>query len=301
MTVDRRQFLRLAGLGGVAFASALTRGAAARTSGGAYGDADAADEFYFVQLSDTHIGFQGAPNPDALGTLPKAIEAVNALETQPDFIVFTGDLTHTTDDPNERRRRLALFRDIVGSLRNRNIRYMPGEHDAALDHGEAFTEFFGPTHYSFDHKGIHFIALDNVSDPRASIGAEQLAWLKRDLGKQDPEARIVVLTHRPLFPLYPQWDWATRDGEQAIALLMPYRNVTVFYGHIHQEHHYRTAHIEHHAAKSLIFPLPAPGSQPKRVPLPWDPAHPYRGLGFREVEAERPAHYALAEYPVLRS
>jgi len=301
MNLDRRQFLRLAGLGGVAFASALARGAAVQTVGGAYGDATAADEFYFVQLSDTHIGFQGAPNPDALGTLPKAIAAVNALETQPDFIVFTGDLTHTTDDAKERRRRLALFRDMVGKLNNRSIHYMPGEHDAALDRGEAFTEYFGPTHYSFDHKGVHFVTLDNVSDPRASLGDEQLGWLRQDLAKQSPDARIVVLTHRPLFPLYPQWDWATRDGEQAIALLMPYHNVTVFYGHIHQEHHYKTAHIEHHAAKSLIFPLPAPGSQPKRVPLPWDPANPYRGLGFREVEAETPAQYALAEYPVLRS
>jgi len=302
MTVDRRQFLRLAGLGGVAFASSLARGVDAKTGyGGADAYASPADDFYFVQLSDTHIGFQGSPNPDPLGTLPKAIDAVNALETQPDFIVFTGDLTHTTDDADERRRRLALFREMVGGLKNRNIRYMPGEHDAALDRGEAFMQFFGPTHYAFDHKGMHFVVLDNVSDPRAILGAEQLAWLKQDLDKQDRNARIVVLTHRPLFPLYPQWDWATRDGDQAIALLMPYRNVTVFYGHIHQEHHYRTAHIEHHAAKSLIFPLPVPGSQPKRQPLPWDPAMPYRGLGFREVEAEPPARYALAEYPVVRS
>ena len=177
--------------------------------------------------------------------------------------------------------------------------FMPGEHDASLDRGEAWSEFFGPTHYSFDHKGAHFIALDNVSDPAARIGEEQLAWLKADLAKQDREAPIVVLTHRPLFDLYPQWDWATRDGEQAIELLMPYRNVTVFYGHIHQEHHQMTGHIAHHAAKSLIFPLPAPGSQPKREPIRWDPAQPYRGLGYREIEAEVPrAKYTLTELPV---
>jgi len=110
----------------------------------------------------------------------------------------------------------------------------------------------------------------------------------------------VVLTHRPLFPLYPQWDWATRDGDKAIELLMPHRNVTVFYGHIHQEHHYRTGHIEHHSAKSLIFPLPAPGSVPKRVPLAWDPAQPYRGLGFRQIEAEaQPVEYRINELPVV--
>ena len=115
---------------------------------------------------------------------------------------------------------------------------MPGEHDASLDNGKAFKEFFGPTHYTFDHKGVHFIVVDNVSDPMAAIGDEQLQWLKADLDAQPKDARIVVFTHRPLFDLYPQWDWATRDGAQAIALLQTHDNVTVFYGHIHQENHF---------------------------------------------------------------
>jgi 3',5'-cyclic AMP phosphodiesterase CpdA len=289
---DRRAFLKTAGIG-VVYATGLA-GCAGMSKKAE------ADEFYFVQLSDTHWGFQGAPNPDALVTLPKAVASVNALDPQPDFIVFTGDLTHTTDDPAERRRRLAGFKKIISDLKTRNLRLMPGEHDASLDRGEAYKEFFGETHYAFDHKGVHFIALDNVSDPAARIGDEQLAWLKSDLDKQPKDARIVVLTHRPLFPLYPQWDWATKDGEQAIALLMPYQNVTVFYGHIHQEHHFKTAHIAHHSAKSLIFPLPAPGSQPKRAPLAWDPAQPYKGLGFREVEAEY-GEYKITELPVTKA
>ena len=103
---------------------------------------------------------------------------------------------------------------------------------------------------------------------------------------KEADAPIVVFTHRPLFDLYPQWDWATRDGAKAIELLMPYKNVTVFYGHIHQEHHQMTGHIAHHAAKGLMFPLPAPGTAPTRTPLPWNPAEPYKGLGFREVDAE---------------
>jgi len=140
-----------------------------------------------------------------------------------------------------------------------------------------------------------------VSDPGARIGDEQLAWLKADLAKQASDARIVVLTHRPLFDLAPKWDWATRDGEQAVALLMPYSNVTVFYGHIHQEHHQMTGHIAHHAAKSLIFPLPAPGSQATRTPLPYDAATPNKGLGFREVDAEvKEAAYQLTEFPVTK-
>src|ERR1051325_10081102 len=229
--IDRRQFLQLAGLGTTAGVSAPALPGMARAAG--------QDDFYFVQLSDTHWGFEGAPNPDAKGTLKKAVASVNALSEQPAFIVFTGDLTHTTDDP--------------------------AEHDASLDSGKAFKEFFGATYCPFDHKGVHFIALDNVSDPRALIGEEQLAWLGADLKQQRADAPIVVLTHRPLFDLAPQWDWATRDGAKAVELLMPFKNVTVFYGHIHQEHHHMTAHIAHHAAKGLMFPLPAPGSQPNRA------------------------------------
>ena len=292
----RRDFLALTAVGGGAvFASGLA-GCASRGAGMANADAN----FYFAQLSDVHWGYQGPANPDAAVTLRKAVASVNALETQPDFIVFTGDLTHTTDDPVERRRRLAEFKSIVADLEVKTVRFMPGEHDAALDSGAAYKEFFGETFYSFDHKGVHFVAIDNVSDAAAKIGDAQLAWLKADLARQVKDAPIVVLTHRPLFDLAPQWDWATRDGAQALEILMPYRNVTVFYGHIHQEHHHMTGHIAHHAAKSLIFPLVAPGSQPKREPVKWDPAQPYKGLGFRSVEAEK-GGLKVVEYPVIKA
>ncbi len=290
--IDRRDFLRLAGLGGVAFASGL--------SGCADLAATRTRDFHFVQLSDSHWGFNGpAVNPEAATTLKRAVAAVNALSQPPDFIVFTGDLTHTTDDPQVRRTRLREFKAIVAELDVRDIRFLPGEHDASLDRGEAFQEFFGPTHYSFDYKDVHFVAVDNVSDPGARVGNEQLAWLAADLDKLDKEAPIVVLTHRPLFDLAPQWDWATRDGEQVLAILMPHEYVTVFYGHIHQEHHYMTGHIPHYAAKSLIFPLPVAGSQPKREPLRWDPAHPFQDLGFREITGGGGATpFAVHELPL---
>jgi len=197
MKIDRRQFLQLTALGGGAvFASSLVRGADSAAQAAKH------DDFYFVQLSDSHWGFTGpAINPDARGTLPKAVAAVNALDEKPDFVMFTGDLTHTTDNPEERRKRMAEFKDIVSKL---------------------------------DVKTVHFIVVDNVSDPAARIGDDQLEWLAADLKKQPNDARIVVFTHRPLFDLAPQWDWATRDGAKAIDLLMPYPNVTVFYGHIHQ-------------------------------------------------------------------
>jgi 3',5'-cyclic AMP phosphodiesterase CpdA len=291
-SIDRRQFLQLAGLGGIV----LVAGSFGRLAGAA----EAAD-FYFVQLSDTHWGFDGAAqNPDAAGTLPKAIAAVNALKEPPDFVVFTGDLTHTTEDGKVRRKRMDEVRSIIGGLKVKDVKFMPGEHDASLDRGKAFQEFFGATHYAFDHRGVHFIALDNVSDPGASIGSDQLDWLAADIDRQPKDARIVVLTHRPLFDLYPQWDWATADGAKAIDILQRRDNVTVFYGHIHQEHHHVTGRIEHHAAKGLMFALPAPGSQLKRTPVAWDPAAPYRGLGFREVEAEaKPVKYDITELPVV--
>lgn len=297
--MQRRDFLALTALGGGAVFGSGLAGCATRADGtSAAGNGD----FYFVQLSDTHWGYQGPANPDSAVTLRKAVATVNALSTPPEFIVFTGDLTHTTDDPAERRRRLAEFKSIVADLKVKTVRFMPGEHDASLDRGAAYKEFFGETFYSFDHRGVHFIAIDNVSDPGAKIGDEQLAWLRADLARLDKQAPIVVLTHRPLFDLAPKWDWATRDGAQAVELLMPFANVTVFYGHIHQEHHQMTGHIAHHSAKSLIFALPAPDSQPHRTPLPWDASAPYKGLGFREIEAEAAGSaLKITEFPVLRA
>ena len=299
--IDRRDFLKLAGLGGVVFASGL--GLKTFAAGSNTGKANGVEEFSFVQLSDTHWGFDGpSVNPDSQGTLKKAIAAVNGLDQQPDFVVFTGDLTHITENSKQRRDRISEFRDIAGGLKAKTIHFMAGEHDASLDRGDAYQEIFGKLNYTFDHKGVHFVVLDNVSDPAAVIGEAQLNWLQTDLKKLKDDAPIVVLTHRPLFDLYPQWDWTTKDGSAAINILMPYKNVTVFYGHIHQEHHHMTGHIAHHAAKSLMFPLPAPGSVPKRAPLPWDAASPYKGLGFRDVEADvRKARYEITEKPVLKS
>ncbi|HXX34249.1 MAG TPA: metallophosphoesterase [Thermodesulfobacteriota bacterium] len=294
MKIDRRDFLKLAGIGAAIFSSGLGRlGSYANAASGK-------DDFFFVQLSDTHWGFSNpAVNPDSAGTLKKAVASVNSLTDQPDFIMFTGDLTHVTDDDKDRRTRLSQFRDIISELKVKNIRFMPGEHDAGLDEGAVFKELFGNTHYTFDHKGVHFIVLDNVSDPASTLGEDQLQWLSADLKKLGKEARIVVFTHRPLFDLYTDWDWYTRDGAKAIELLKPYSNVTVLYGHIHQEHHHKTGNIAHHAAKGLMYPLPAPGSVPKKAPVPWDANQPYRGLGFRGVDMRaKQAALAIAEFGV---
>src|SRR5262245_6300893 len=176
---SRRDFMRVAGLGGIVFASGLP-GCASR------GQPGAASDFFFVQLSDVHWGYANPKvNPEARTTLRKAIAAVNALDEQPDFVVFTGDLTQTTDDPKVRRQRLAEFREQAAQLKVRDVRFFAGEHDASLDRGEAYQEVIGgPLRYTFDHKGVHFIVLDNTSDPAPVLGAQQIEWLRADLARR---------------------------------------------------------------------------------------------------------------------
>ncbi len=271
---------------GVVFASGLgfTRSSSAQSHG-----KDGAD-FSFVQLSDTHWGFEGpAANPESSTTLRRAVKAVNSLEHQPDFVVFTGDLTHTTDNEKERERRMMEFKSIVSDLKVRDIRFLPGEHDAGLDNGAVYRTLFGDPNFVFTHKGVTFISLDNVSDAGGAVGDRQLQWFEAALARLDKNQPLVIFAHRPLFDLYPQWDWATKDGSKAIELLLPFKNVNVFYGHIHQQHHQMTQHIAHHAAESLIFPLPVPGSQPKRSAVLWDPQQPFKGLGFYDTERSGPA------------
>jgi Calcineurin-like phosphoesterase len=286
---NRRDVLKLMGVGGVVFASGLA--GAAKKKGKSHVD----DDFFFLQLSDTHWGYAGASNPEANVTLPHAIQTLNAVATKADFVVFTGDLTQTTPDGAVRRKRLSEFHALAKGLNVPSLRFLPGEHDAALDAGAAYQAELGAPHYAFDHKGVHFVALDNVSDPAGAVGAAQLDWLAADLEKVGHDARVVVLTHRPLFDLYPQWEWSTKDGAKVIDVLMPYKHVTVFYGHIHQEHHHETEHIHHHAARSLIFPLPAPGSVPKKAPLPWNPTN--KGLGTRRIDVAGES-LRLTETPV---
>jgi predicted phosphodiesterase len=290
--IPRSEFLQILGVGGLVFASGLPGfGAPAKSK-----RSKSTKDFYFVQLSDTHWGFEGAKvNPDARGTLAKAIGVVNALDPQPDFVIFTGDLTHTTDDGDQRRKRLGEFKDLASGLHCPQVYFLPGEHDASLDEGAAYRERFGPTHYAFEHKGIRFLALDNVSQTGSTLGEPQLKWFADELRKIPRTTPLVIFAHRPLFDLYPEWDWHTTDGQRALDLLKDYPFVTVFYGHIHQEHHHSTGQIQHHAATSLIFPLPAPGSMPKRAPLPWDPDHPYRGLGLRQIHTLTAGSKALRQ------
>ncbi len=291
--VDRRSFLRMAGLSlgaGALYrvAPALARGregeGLSRQLARANGEAPA--PFLFVQLSDEHVGFQGPPDPLGTKAFEKAAALIDGLPARPEMILFTGDLTHDSEKHDERVRRFRRFKEIADRIRVPVKHLIPGEHDAAQDGGALFRELVGETTYSFDHRGVHFVALDNVSRPKPEIGPERLAWLARDLERFPKTTPIVVFTHRPLFDLRPDWEWFTSDGDKAMALLAPYQNVTVLYGHIHREDVHDDGHARHYAARSLIFAFNDP-SQPAKKPLPFDPAHPFKNLGVRLVHAGR--------------
>jgi hypothetical protein len=288
---DRRSFLKIAGtsLGiGVlysAYPAALAKGrvgdmfsSLGRDSG------EKVAPFSFVQLSDAHVGFNGPPDPLGTRAFERAVEMINGLPQRPDLVLFTGDLTHDTEDKDVHAQRMKQFQEISKKMNVPMIKHVPGEHDAGLDGGALYREFFGESHYSFDHRGVHFVALDNVSRAKPEIGTEQLAWLKKDLARFSKTAPIVIFTHRPLFDLRPDWEWFTSDGDDVMNVLADFDNVTVLYGHIHRDDEHETGKVHHYAARSLIFAFPDPtGVSGPKKPMPFDKDHPFKNLGIRTV------------------
>ena len=298
--LDRRSFLRIAGMSigvGALYQIAPIAGAEAQETMKSLGarTGETVTPFSFVQLSDTHVGFHGPPDPLGTKAFETAVEMVNRLSNPPELVIFTGDLTHDTDDKDEHARRMAQFKSIAGRLKAGKVRQVPGEHDAALDGGVLFRENFGETHYSFDHRGVHFVALDNVSRARPEVGPEQLAWLKADIARFSTATPIVIFTHRPLFDLKPEWEWFTSDGDDVMNALAQYENVTVLYGHIHRQNVQHSGKTTHYAARSLIFSFPDPATVPAKKPIPFDKAQPFKNLGMRIVsEQGRDEKNALA-------
>ena len=289
---DRRSFLKIVGasLG----YGALYRVAPALAASGPARDfarqlarknGEGVTPFSFVQMSDTHVGFSGPANPTGTRAFERAVEMVNSLPQAPDLILFTGDLTHDTEDSAQHEERMRRFQQIASRLRVRVHKAVPGEHDAGLDGGALFRKFFGDSSYSFDHRGVHFVALDNVSRAKPEVGAERIAWLEKDVARYSATTPIVVFTHRPLFDLKPEWEWFTRDGDEVMKVLSGHENVTVLYGHIHREHVHVEPRSHHIAARSLIFAFPDPDGTAEKKPLPFDAEHPFRNLGPRVLRA----------------
>jgi 3',5'-cyclic AMP phosphodiesterase CpdA len=288
---NRRSFLKIAGtsLGIGVLYSAYPAAAASGDVGDMFAalgraSGEMVTPFSFVQLSDAHVGFNGPPDPLGTRAFERAVEMINGLPQRPDLVLFTGDLTHDTEDKDIHAQRMKQFQEISKKMNVPMIKHVPGEHDAGLDGGALYREFFGESHYSFDHRGVHFVALDNVSRAKPEIGAEQLAWLQKDLARFPKSAPIVIFTHRPLFDLRPDWEWFTSDGDDVMNALAAYDNVTVLYGHIHRDDEHEIGKVHHYAARSLIFAFPDPaGISGPRKPVPFDKDHPFKNLGLRTV------------------
>jgi Icc protein len=240
-------------------------------------------DFSFVQISDSHIGFNKPANTDVTATLQAALDKIDALPHAPDFLIHSGDLTHSSKP--------AEFDTLTQALGSkRPVFYVPGEHDTSVDDGKMYLDRFGKGSqgngwYSFDHHGVHFIGLVNVVqlEGMGKLGQAQLDWLKKDVAGLKSSVPVVVFAHIPLWAVYPTWGWGTSDSEQAFAMLRRFGSVTVLNGHIHQVMQKVEGNVAFHTATSTAFPQPAPGSAPSPGPMKV-PAEKLRDvLGITEV------------------
>jgi 3',5'-cyclic AMP phosphodiesterase CpdA len=255
--------------------------------------------FSFVQISDSHIGFNQAANPNSLATLDEAIDKIGKLPTRPAFMIHTGDITHLAK-PEQ-------FDTALQSISRARLEthYAPGEHDIIDDDtNKAYLERFGKGAgggwYSFDHGGVHFISLNNVVNLKDNglgyLGADQLAWFADDLKAKTNSTPIVVFGHIPLWMISADWGWGTQDSQQALASLARFGSVTVLNGHIHQLMQKVEGSVTFHTARSTAFPQPAPGTAPAPGPM-LVPAGELRGvLGITQVAyAPTPARLAITD------
>jgi 3',5'-cyclic AMP phosphodiesterase CpdA len=228
----------------------------------------------FVQISDTHIGFNKDANPDVNGTLTQTIALVNGMAQQPALIIHTGDITHLSK-PAE----FDLAQQMFSQLRTTELHTVPGEHDTTDATVTEYFNRFGAAsgnrgYYSFDHAGVHFVALVNVLQFKpgglGTLGAEQLAWVADDLKGRSASTPIVVFAHMPLWTIYEPWGWGTGDAPQLMEQLRRFGSVTVLNGHIHQIVQKVEGNVTFHTARSTAYPQPVagvgPGPSPLKVP-----------------------------------
>jgi plastocyanin len=250
----------------------------------------------FVQISDSHIGFNRDANPDVTATLRVALDKIKAMPQAPSLILHTGDLTHLSK-PDEFD---TLQQELTGI--GAPVFYVPGEHDVLNDDGKSYLERFGRNTkgagwYSFDKSGVHFIGLVNVVDLKAgglgSLGNEQLEWLERDVKRLKSSTPIVVFAHIPLWSVYPEWGWGTDDSARAISYLRRFGSVSVLNGHIHQVMQKVEGHVTFHTAMSTAFPQPAPGAAPSPGPMKVEADRLRRMLGLASI-AYHDVHHPLA-------
>jgi 3',5'-cyclic AMP phosphodiesterase CpdA len=264
------------------------------------GDFDAkkmAGELSFVQISDSHMGFNKPANPDVTGTLKAAVDKINGLSTPPQFLLHTGDISHLSK-PEE----FDTVDQILKGASAKDVFFVPGEHDVLNDDGKQYLDRYGKNTkgagwYSFDQKGVHFIGLVNVLNLKAgglgTLGSEQLAWMEDDVKHLKSSTPIVVFAHIPLWSVYPDWGWGTQDSAEALGYLKKFGSVTVLNGHIHQTMQKVEGNVTFHTAMSTAFPQPAPGSAPSPGPMKVPDDQLRKVLGITDVNYTQGKH-ALA-------
>jgi 3',5'-cyclic AMP phosphodiesterase CpdA len=304
LLLSRRNALKCMAYGGAGTLFVLSGGVfapidLALAADAAYGAAKLGKPL-FVQISDTHIGFNKDANPDVNGTLTQSIDLVNAMPEQPALIIHTGDITHLS-----KAAEFDTAQQLLARLRSSELHTVPGEHDTS---DAAVTEYFNrfgkasdnKGYYSFDHAGVHFIALINVLQFKpgglGNLGAEQLAWVAADLKGRSASTPIVVFAHMPLWTIYEPWGWGTGDADQLLAQLRRFGSVTVLNGHIHQIVQKTEGNVTFHTARSTAFPQPAAGEGPGPGPLKVPADQLAQMLGITSVSVvKHPAALALKD------
>ncbi|HKW57715.1 MAG TPA: metallophosphoesterase [Candidatus Acidoferrum sp.] len=292
--VDRRGFLKCMAWAGTGALCVMKGGVLSSYSLSRLSEmnpADAKGELSFVQISDSHMGFNKAANPDVAATLQAAVDKINALPTPPEFLLHTGDISHLSK-PGE----FDTVDQILKGAKAKDVFFVPGEHDVLEDDGQQFRERYGKGSlgagwHSFEKKGVHFIGLVNVMNLKAgglgSLGHEQLEWLEKDVKHLKSGTPIVVFAHIPLWTVYPDWGWGTEDSAQALSYLKKFGSVTVLNGHIHQTMQKVEGNVTFHTACSTAFPQPKPGEAPSPGPMKV-PAEQLRSvLGITDVNYVR--------------
>jgi 3',5'-cyclic AMP phosphodiesterase CpdA len=293
--VDRRGFLRCMAWAGAGVVWTITGGV---PTSKLLGQTGGRESFQFVQISDSHIGFNKPANADVNATLQIAIDKINGLQHAPDFLIHTGDLTHLAK-PAE----FDTLAQLMQAATAKQVHYVPGEHDNAADDGKEYLARYGKGTkgtgwYSFDHHGVHFVGLVNSAalEGMGKLGTEQLAWLKDDLSGRSGSTPIVLFAHLPLWSVYPEWGWGTADSEAALGLVKRFGSVTVLNGHIHQTMQKVEGNVRFHTATSTAFPQPAPGSAPSPGPMKVPAGKLRAALGITQVEfVATPQHLAVID------
>lgn len=291
--IDRRGFLQCMAWAGAGVVWSVSSGAVSSQAFGQKMKA-AKGDLHFVQISDSHIGFNKPANLNVVSTLQASIDKINSLPAQPDFIIHTGDLSH-----DSKPEQYDTLDQVLKGASAKQVYFVPGEHDTSIDDGQLYLERYakalgakGKGWYSFNHRDVHFIGLNNsaVLEGMGVLGEEQLNWLEADLRSQPSSRPVVVFAHIPLWSVYPEWGWATRDSAQALAKLKRFGSVTVLNGHIHQVMQKIEGAVTFHTAMSTAFPQPAPGSAKSPGPKKVDDDKLRTVLGITDVKSVTNQH-----------